>query len=65
MKNKLFATLFALLSTGTLVYAGGAGRYALYDGIRKNPSILLEPWFWIVVVVCLVLVGIYYITKDK
>lgn len=42
-----------------------AGRYRVAKEIYDNPSILTEPWFWIVGVICLILVGIYYIVKDK
>ena len=63
MKKSILFTLI-ILSVATSAMAA-SGKVAVGYAIAKNPSILLEPWFWIVVVVCLILVGIYYITKDK
>lgn len=62
--KKRFFTASILLCIVTVVFAQ-AGRYAVGRAIMKDPSILEQPWFWIAVVVCLVLVGIYAVTKDK
>ena len=62
-KKRLFITLlFLVLSTGLFAQAG---RYRLAKEIYDNPSILTEGWFWIVVIICLALVGIYKLVKDK
>ncbi len=63
MKKNIFATMI-LLCVVTSVFAHG-GRYRVAKEIYDHPSILTEPWFWIVGVICLVLVGIYYMVKDK
>ena len=62
MYKKFFVSSI-LLCLAANAFAGG--KEAAFWAIWRHPEILLEPWFWIVVVVCLVLVGIYYITKDK
>lgn len=64
MNTKRNVVMFALLCVTSGLFAQ-AGRIAIGRAIVKDPGILEEPWFWIVVVVCLVLVGIYAIVKDK
>lgn len=64
MNTRKFFASFIMLGLATGVYAQ-AGRYRVAKEIYDNPSILTEPGFWIAVVVCLVLVGIYAIVKDK
>ena len=64
MNSKRNFVLFALLCVTSGLFAQ-AGRYAVGRAIMKDPSILEEPWFWIAVVICLALVGIYFMVKDK
>lgn len=64
MNTKRNVAMFALLCVTSGLFAQAVRRAVSY-GIVRNPSILEESWFWIVVVVCLVLVGIYFTVKDK
>lgn len=64
MNTKRNIVMFALLCVTSELFAQ-VGRIAVARTIVKEPSILEESWFWIAVVVCLVLVGIYAIVKDK
>lgn len=60
---KKYFSIIMLAVIATNVFA--QGRFAVYHEISKNPSILLEPGFWISAVVILVLIGIYHAVKDK